>query len=269
MKLILFVFFGFMLFIACSNGRNNQIIDDQYLKKIDESDPLSFTFVTEKLKLNRYCEEKFRSLVQGFYVGDNNDSILAIYHINAELFDQHYSESENKKYEKYALVVDYGDSTKMEFLVINKKHSMLHWAHYIQKFNILTVDYHMSLVSDFSYLTENKFGQISPVPVSMIETENQFSELRTFDLNSDNNWHIDSISRNGNSRCLFYPNQDFHVQGDSTFIFANDKHLDYYFQDYSLFLIGEKDTITHWIVSWSDNNKIIKDASKNYIFLSK
>ena len=82
-----------------------------------ENDGLTnYSFITSSEKLKRQCHDRLSDMVIGFYALSEEDSVRSIYHFEGNLFANHYDQSENDNYEKYAVIIDYKDTSETFFL---------------------------------------------------------------------------------------------------------------------------------------------------------
>ena len=253
--------FSILIILVTSCDYNEIIVERNSKDKFS-----NFEFINNYSLLENECSKELGEIVLPFYSESRRDSIIDIYHIDANLFEKHYSKEENMMFEKYAIIIQHKIKLDTFFFGILKKHSELVFFNYLERFNILTFDGHLKYYTNFEFINKFNCGTIESqrnAPKNGIYYEN-----KTFDLKKNNLWIIDSIvSGKKGIKSSFLGVKEFSVL-ENKIIKSRTKELKFYFKNYTLFITDKGETKKHWIVSLSSGHKILYDENGNYIFLT-
>lgn len=253
-----------LILISCENESKNLKNGSSLDKKLKKSVEATKISVNQK-KMNGECFLKLRRILEPIILTQRKDSITSIYQISTQLFDKHYSEYEINRfiYFKSRVFNSLNDTYDNRYFAIDKKNSELVFLNYLQRFKILTVDHHLKIGQNFTFLNELNCIKEFIEPYNATDTTIYYQN-KTFDLSNNAIWVVDSIDENTGKKCLFNKQDSIRVFLNKMFI-INDDTLDFYFENNKLQVM--EDPIS--IISSSQYHKILYDSNKNYIFMSK
>lgn len=230
----------------------------------ENSNSKNYSFVNETKEIEGKCFKKLKKvIIPSFINEDSSDSILSISILDARLFDKHYSDEENERFLFFSTSIykERKDSIIDYFFGIDKKHSELVYLNFLVEYDILTIDHHMKVGEDFTFLNECMPKSISKKNISK---KSIYYQNKTFDFSSSNVWVVDSISGVNEVKSPFYDIDTFSIINNEYITYKKDS-IRFEFKDYTLFIGDSK----NWVVSSSYDYKIIYNPKSGFVFIKK
>lgn len=254
----------FIIILGCSTTER----DIGNIKVENQLD--SLTFVTSYEQLNHKCYQKFISFLSPIYTESKEDSIVSIFKIEARLFSGHYPKEMSDALLKFCLFLKKSneDFERKYFFGIDLSNNEFMFLHDLDT-DLLTVDGHMRVKDDFSFLTECGIASNNIIGYKdsqiVFEIKYMFGKDQSF-------WRIDSIQSKdqdviteylASSNLLFIDSQQIVLSWTSD-------TLRYYSNNYNLYIEDKnKDTSEYRILSLSPNFRILEDNRGALVYLKK
>lgn len=229
-----------------------------------------YGLVNQINELDNECFMQLKNIIAPLFIDEwAKDSICSISVVSLRLFDNHYFDEENERFQFFTtrIYLESEDSIVDNFFGIDKKHSELVFIHYIVEYDIFTIDHHMKLGEDFTFLNDCLSNNL--ISNTNISKEPVYYHNKTFDFSENNIWVVDSISGDNIAKSPFYGIDTFRIVNNEFIAYMNDLNnndsMQFEFEDYSLFIENSK----NWVLSSSYNYKIIYNEKGSFTFVKK